>query len=109
MNRPPLAVLTELDEAIQAAPAEDVPVLLAALNTRASMLCARLMTSSLGRAPEAAPDENLTAKAAAARLGMSAAWLYKNAEKLPFMVRMGRCVRFSSRGLERWNKSRQGR
>ncbi len=55
------------------------------------------------------PDANLSAPEAARRLGVSMDWLYKHASGLPFTIRIGRRLLFSSRGLERWNRLRQGR
>ena len=47
---------------------------------------------------------NLDVAEAAKRLGMSRDWLYRNASKLPFAVRIGRRVVFDSLALERWNQ-----
>lgn len=47
-------------------------------------------------------DRLLTVDEAAARLGQSKDWLYRHATKLPFTRRVGRQVRFSSQGLERY-------
>jgi predicted DNA-binding transcriptional regulator AlpA len=49
------------------------------------------------------PDRLLSAEEAAKRLGMSREWVYKNAERLPFALRIGtRTMRFSERGIARW-------
>lgn len=52
-------------------------------------------------------DENLSAKEAARRLGVSADWLYK--ANVPFKVRIGSRVLFSAAGLEKWNRQRSER
>jgi predicted DNA-binding transcriptional regulator AlpA len=53
--------------------------------------------------PMQKPDRMLTAKEAAPRLGMSTAWLYRNADSLPFTKRYPTgAVKFSARGLEKW-------
>ena len=55
------------------------------------------------------PDTLLDAKAAAARLAVSARWLYGH--DLPFAVRLpnSRTVRYSARGLTLWLEKRMGR
>ncbi len=53
-----------------------------------------------------APDENLSVQEAARRLGISKRWLYRNSDRLPFTVRIGRRVVFSAHKLERWSRSR---
>jgi predicted DNA-binding transcriptional regulator AlpA len=55
------------------------------------------------------PDSLLAVAAAATRLGVSRDWLYHHARHLPFVVRQGRLLRFSSRGIDRYIKARQGR
>jgi excisionase family DNA binding protein len=54
---------------------------------------------SRGRQDEAG-DTLLTVTEASARLSLGEDWLYRNARKLPFTVRVGRQVRFSARRLE---------
>ena len=58
-----------------------------------------VLRSSNGNAE---PEKLLDAKAAAAMLGHSEIWLYRNSKRLPFAVRMGRSVRFSRKGIEKW-------
>jgi excisionase family DNA binding protein len=48
----------------------------------------------------AAADEYLTVKQAAARLGCSTAFLYKN--DLPFVRKLGRKKLFSARGIQEY-------
>ena len=47
-------------------------------------------------------DRLVTARDVAARLKCSVRFVYAKAPSLPFMVRLGRMVRFSEAGLERW-------
>ncbi len=47
-------------------------------------------------------EKLLDANEAAAMLGHSEVWLYRNSKRLPFSVRMGRSVRFSRKGIEKW-------
>lgn len=86
---------------------------LAGLQGALGAIQAALLVRALAREANArmdaapAPDVNLSADEAGRRLGLSADWLYKNAKDLPFTVRIGRRVLFSSRGLERWNRQRR--
>jgi predicted DNA-binding transcriptional regulator AlpA len=57
--------------------------------------------------PEA--DQLLDTGEAARRLAVSRDWLYRNASKLPFTVRLGRGLRFSAQGLARYIRNRSGR
>jgi predicted DNA-binding transcriptional regulator AlpA len=56
-----------------------------------------------------AGDRLLDVEEAARQLGVSADWLYRKAARLPFTIRLGRSLRFSSLGLERYIRQRQGR
>jgi len=71
-------------------------------------LMGALLASGSSRAPET-PDSLLDIEAAAGRLGCSKGWLYHHARQLPFTVRNGRLLRFSSHGIDRYIKTRQGR
>jgi predicted DNA-binding transcriptional regulator AlpA len=55
------------------------------------------------------PDRLLDVDAAAERLGASKDWLYHHAHQLPFTVRQGRLLRFSSHGIDRYIRTRQNR
>jgi excisionase family DNA binding protein len=104
------AFLVALDEANARTPPEGIIPLLAALSSRVNAVTARLLTVS----PEPVSsgmrlDENLSIEEAARRLGVSRDYVYRHAHKLPFTVRIGRRLLFSARGLERWNRQRQGR
>lgn len=75
-------------------------------------LVARLLALGVdgGMSPDAAPDDRLLDVAeAAARLGTSRDYLYRHARRLPFTVRVGSRLRFSSRGIDRFIRTRQGR
>jgi predicted DNA-binding transcriptional regulator AlpA len=55
-------------------------------------------------------DELLDVNETARRLAVSRDWVYRNGKVLPFAMRVGtRHLRFSSRGLDRWLRTRQGR
>ena len=55
-----------------------------------------------GTPEERTPDRLLSAEVAAERMGVSKRYIYNHADTLPFTKRLGRTVRFSERGLERW-------
>ncbi len=52
-------------------------------------------------------DELLTVAEAADRLSMSKDWVYRHAGKLPFAVRQGRALRFSSHGIDDYIRVRR--
>ena len=102
--------LDAIDRAIQEAGPRDVPAIVAALSARVGAVSARMMLlPDESRDKGVETDANLSTKEAARRLGVSPAWLYKNASRLPFTVRIGRRLLFSASGLERWNRQRQSR
>lgn len=57
----------------------------------------------------ATEDRLLDVREAAQRLGTSADYLYRHGRTLPFTVRVGSRLRFSSRGIDRYIRVRQGR
>ena len=92
-------------------PREDIPALLVQLAAAQSMLAARLLAERYERQTDTTSEAGklLTVKEAASRTGMSEDWLYRRARSLPFTVRVGRSLRFSEAGLDRWVRSRSGR
>ena len=52
-------------------------------------------------------DMLLDVKAAARRLSTSVDWLYRHSHELPFVVRNGRQVRFSTHGIDRYIRERR--
>jgi len=54
------------------------------------------------------PDSLLTVQDAATRLQTTVDWLYRNSKKLPFTIRNGRQLRFSSKGIDRDIRERKG-
>jgi hypothetical protein len=101
-------VLTQLDQAIDQATAEEHCILLGALVEREERLRLKLRTvTAAGTVTATEPDVNIPVEEAAQRLGVSTDYLYRN--RLPFKVRIGRRVLCSVRGLERWNRQRQER
>jgi predicted DNA-binding transcriptional regulator AlpA len=82
-----------------------IPALLTALSAVQASVAARLMAV----APEstgADEDTLLDVEDAANRLGVSTDWLYRRTKELPFVVHVGRHVRFSSKGIARYITNR---
>src|SRR5262245_30934521 len=78
----------------------------------------RLVAVQTALAPRTAqPDEShtedcdrlLTAQEAAKKLGVTSDWLYRRSRRLPFAVKLGRAVRFSQSGIDRWIRNKSGR
>jgi excisionase family DNA binding protein len=87
-----------LASARQLSPAE-LPRLLGDLEEIRSTALARLTSPA---APVQPPDALLDVEEAAARLGTSRSYLYRNASRFPFTRRMGRSLRFSANGIEQY-------
>ena len=92
---------TELAPALIAAkelPAPELPELIGSLAELQAICMARLAAPAI--ASRGAEDQLLTVSQAAERLGMSANYLYRHSESLPFVRRIGRALRFSSAGID---------
>jgi predicted DNA-binding transcriptional regulator AlpA len=86
---------------------EEIATALGELERVKALLTSRL-TAPTPTAPE--KDQLLTAHEAAKRLALSPDTLYRKARNLPFTVKLpGRQTRFSSLGIDRFLRSRQGR
>lgn len=93
--------------AIDASDPATLPAILAALATLQGRAVARLATLAPVSTAPSAPETYLDVRAAAARLGLSADWLYRHAARLPFTRRLGRrTLRFDPVALDRWMASR---
>jgi predicted DNA-binding transcriptional regulator AlpA len=92
-------------------PPEAIPAMLGDLERLKGTLWARLMLpQGPGKVEQSADgDRLLAAREAAAKLGMSADYLYRRSRNLPFTVRLGRKLRFSEAGIERYIRARVGR
>jgi excisionase family DNA binding protein len=77
-------------------PAPELPRLLGELEEIRATAMARLSSPAVAHLP----DELLTVEQAAARLGVSKDYLYRNHSRLPFVRRMGKALRFSSSGMD---------
>ncbi len=103
------AHLDALGQAVSDAPPAELPDLLGERERLRAGAWMRATAPPPTSRTESGGDRNVAVSEAARRLGVSADWLYKNAFRLPFTVRIGRRLLFSSQGLERWNRQRQGR
>jgi excisionase family DNA binding protein len=68
-----------------------------------------LATDADGALAATSDDRLLSVSEAAERLGLSRDRLYRHATRFPFVVRVGRSVRFSSQGIDRYIRQRSGR
>src|SRR5215470_13678420 len=101
---PTLTEVAAQPERINDLAPEAARALLVQLATLQAPLLARALAGGAAHGGEA--DELLTIDLAARRLGMSPAWLYRHAARLPFTRRVGRQVRFSARQLESYIANR---
>lgn len=92
--------LAALDQHLAEADPKHAAGLALALAARLAMLASSLSGRMEARDRDETPDENLSIDEAAQRLGISKDFLYRH--DLPFKVRIGRRVLFSSRGISRW-------
>ena len=89
---------------------EEIAGLLTELAALQTSLAIRLLNDSADRAQDAAAEDRLLdIEEAAGKLGVSKDWLYRRSDKLPFTVRIGRALRFSGRGIEKYIRARSGR
>ncbi len=100
----------ELKQTICALAPEQIPALLGQLEEARAAAWAQLLTPN-GRNPSGRqpPDELVDVQEAARRLELSRDFLYRHSRQLPFVVRIGRQLRFSARGIERYIERRQGK
>jgi excisionase family DNA binding protein len=77
----------------------------------AAVLTALATVAARGPSPAGSTVEDrlLTVEEAAQKLGTSRDYLYRNAKRLPFTVRLGGRLRFSAHGVDRFIRSRQAR
>ena len=107
---PKLSDLLEHPERVSLLPPEAIPMMLGELERLRATLWARLsLPQSNGHGPGEGGDRLLDVREAAAKLGASQDYLYRNSSKLPFTVRLGRKVLFSENGIERYIRARTGR
>lgn len=91
-------------------PEEAIPELRGELARLDTILLVTLL--SRGDSQSAAPqgDRLLDVEAAARKLGTTPDWLYRNASRLPFAIRVGKKqLRFSETGIDRYIHQKAGR
>src|SRR5437867_2943362 len=103
-----LADLVEDPAKVARVPPTRIPALLSQLSAVQSAMAARLISADRDE-PTSTEDTLLTVDQAAERLGVSKDWLFRRSRTLPFVVRLGRHLRFSNRGIDRYLRHRTGR
>jgi predicted DNA-binding transcriptional regulator AlpA len=89
-------------------PADQLPEAIGALESVRARAWARLVASVTAGPPPDPADTTVDVHEAARLLGMSPAWVYRNAGTLPFTRRVGgRSLRFSVAGIRRYLASRR--
>jgi len=104
-----LATLVDDPGRVAAVPTERIPALLSQLSALQSVMAARLVSATDLDESVTTQDTLLTVAQAAERLGVSKDWLFRRSRTLPFVVRLGRHLRFSNRGIDRYLRNRTGR
>ena len=103
-----LAALVEDPARVATVPPGRIPALLSQLSALQGAMAARLISADREETVSS-EDTLLTVDQAAERLGVSTDWLFRRSRTLPFVVRLGRHLRFSNRGIDRYLRSRTGR
>jgi len=85
-----------------------IPALLTQLSAVQASMAARFVATAQDATSDAR-DALLNVEKAAERLGVSEDWLYRRTKTLSFVVRVGRHVRFSAKGIDRYIRNRMGR
>lgn len=86
---------------------QKIPFLMTQLATVQTNLACR-MIRSISSSQKSGEDRILTLDEAAERLNVSRSWLYRRSKRLPFVVRTGRKVGFSERGLQEFIRKKTG-
>jgi predicted DNA-binding transcriptional regulator AlpA len=81
--------------------------LLARVSVVQAALTARALALAFTPTSAAEADQLLDVSVAAAKLGVSTSYLYRHAGTLPFTVRVGRGLRFSAQGIDRYIEGHQ--
>ena len=103
-----LAALVEDPAKVATVPPGRIPALLSQLSALQGAMAARLISADRDETASS-EDTLLTVDQAAERLGVSTDWLFRRSRTLPFVVRLGRHLRFSNRGIDRYLRHRTGR
>jgi predicted DNA-binding transcriptional regulator AlpA len=101
--------LAQVSQGVDNLVPEDILPLLSQVAALQSALAARLLDAQGYSETSPTEDRLITVAEAAERLGTTPDWLYRNADDLPFTVRLApRQLRFSAHGIERYLHTRQG-
>ena len=103
-----LRALVEDPAKVAKIPAGKIAALLSQLSALQGAIAARLISADRDET-SSTEDVLLTVDQAAERLGVSKDWLFRRSRTLPFVVRLGRHLRFSNRGIDRYLRNRTGR
>ena len=106
---PDFSMLARGVDRVAVVPTERIPALLSQLSALQSVMAARLVSATDLDESATTQDTLLTVAQAAERLGVSKDWLFRRSRTLPFVVRLGRHLRFSNRGIDRYLRNRTGR
>ena len=88
---------------------DQIPAAIAQLAAAQSTLAARMMTAAAQPRRQEEEETNwLSVEEAAAKVGRSPRWFYRNAKRLPFLKRLSRKVLLvSEAGMRRWVASQK--
>jgi excisionase family DNA binding protein len=96
-------------ERVNEIPQAELARLLGEVELLKDRLLSRSRAADYGRTkPPDKSDQLLTVEEAAKRLGCSKDWLYRQSKKLPFVLRVGRHLRFSELGIEKYIRRKMG-
>lgn len=107
---PTLAEIVSDPAKATALPKESIAEIRGELARLDTILLANLLSSADGQSAAPQGDRLLDVEAAAGKLGTTADWLYRNASRLPFAIRVGKKqLRFSETGIDKYIHQRTGR
>ena len=107
---PTLAEIISDPAKVAALPKEAIPELRGELARLDTILLATLLARGDGQSTAPQGDRLLDVEAAARKLGTTPDWLYRNASRLPFAIRVGKKqLRFSETGIDRYIHQRARR
>jgi predicted DNA-binding transcriptional regulator AlpA len=106
MQNVTLQEIVEDPKRIEDVEEQKIPAMITQLAAVQTNLACRLIKSISCANGE---DRLLTLDEAAIKLNVSRSWLYRRSKKLSFVVRTGRKVGFSERGLQEFIRQKQGK
>ena len=107
------ALSDELEEVLSRSLSADCPDLIDIGERFTAQVRLKMMQGlipPLGHMPPLSEERLLTVDEASRKLGMTKDYLYRNADRLPFTIRLApRQLRFSLQGIERYIRQRKSR